>query len=453
MSLKQFIYSDKHFFELLKGSSIAVLFRGYGILAGYILNFVLALYFSAEGVGIYAILWTMIVIASVISKLGFDTAIVRFIASYVSEKKWQNIPKIYTVAIKHTVFSGIVVSAIVIFLAPFFSHTFFDNSPNYLFIILITLGILPLSILQINAETIRGLKKVGMYSALQNGTINTIIILAIVISHFVFPDRIIIPIAIVIALYVVMIFSFFPLTKNIKALPKVPHIINKHKKVLHITIPMLFSSSLFMVMNWTDTLMLSYFMQESIVGVYNTALKIASLNSVVLIAINTIAMPKYAELFKSDKKRFKFFIKQTTTLIFTISLPIVIVLMLFPEFLLSIFGEDFIIGKTALFILAFGQFISSISGSTINILNMTGNEKTAQFILLFSTTINFVLNAILIPQYGLIGAAIATAFTMVLWNVLAVIAIYRKYKFLTYPSLNLFVKQIKNIFQKEVDKC
>lgn len=112
-----------------------------------------------------------------------------------------------------------------------------------------------------------------------------------------------------------------------------------NRELFKITFPMLFSNSLFLLMNWTDTIMLSAFLPESLVGIYVTALKIAALNSVVLVAVNSIAMPKFAELFEQrGTGKFRKFVKQSTLLMFTASLPVLIIIFIFPEWLLSIFG-------------------------------------------------------------------------------------------------------------------
>jgi len=130
-------------------------------------------------------------------------------------------------------------------------------------------------------------------------------------------------------------------------------------------------------------------------------------------------------------------VKHSTLLMFLTSLPVLIAILVFPSFLLGIFGEDFTAGKTALLILAFGQFFSTISGSVINILNMSNRQKTARNIIAICTFINVVLNLILIPIYGINGAAIATATSTILWNLASVLAIYRIFGFVTYPFINI----------------
>ncbi|MCK5536143.1 MAG: polysaccharide biosynthesis C-terminal domain-containing protein, partial [Bacteroidales bacterium] len=118
--------------------------------------------------------------------------------------------------------------------------------------------------------------------------------------------------------------------------------------------------------------------------------------------------------------------QQSTKLIFWISSPLLIIFLLFPSLILGFFGEEFIIGSMALIVLVCGQFINSIVGPVGQIMNMTGYQKVLQYTAIISATMNIMLNYILIPEYGITGAAVATAFSGILWNIMCVIYIYKK---------------------------
>jgi Na+-driven multidrug efflux pump len=81
---------------------------------------------------------------------------------------------------------------------------------------------------------------------------------------------------------------------------------------------------------------------------------------------------------------------------------------------------------------------------------MTGKEKTTMYVLVFSAVVNFFLNFFMIPAFGINGAAYATAISTVLWNLLAVIMIYRYTGVLTYPILK--PAQIKYYLRLLLDK-
>jgi O-antigen/teichoic acid export membrane protein len=198
----------------------------------------------------------------------------------------------------------------------------------------------------------------------------------------------------------------------------------KFKNILDISIPMMLSSSMSFIMNWTAIIMLGMFKTDVEVGVFNVAERIATFTSITLVAINSIAAPKFAEFYgKNDVKGLEKIAKQSNKLIFWTALPIMAVIFLFPSFILGIFGEEFKTGFYALIILTVGQFINAISGSVVSILQMTGKEKVFQNIMVIATLLNVVLNAVLIPRYGIIGAALANMLSMSLWNLSSLIYI------------------------------
>ena len=201
---------------------------------------------------------------------------------------------------------------------------------------------------------------------------------------------------------------------------------------------MLLISSLALIMKWTDTIMLGIFTTEKDVGIYNVAVKISTLTAITLAAINSIAAPKFAEFWgKKDIKNLKRTVHQTTKLIFFSSIPILILIWIFPSYFLKIFGEEFIIGKNALLILSIGQFVNAISGSVVILLNMTGKQVVAQNIVLIGTILNIILNALLIPIYGINGAAIASMISVSFINLSSVFYIKKEFRFVTIylPSL------------------
>jgi O-antigen/teichoic acid export membrane protein len=186
-------------------------------------------------------------------------------------------------------------------------------------------------------------------------------------------------------------------------------------------------------MSWADSIIIGIFRSEFDVGVYNVAIKLAMVSSIVLTAVNSIVAPKLSSSFNNNKTlEFKKIVKDSTKIIFFSAFPIILFLFLFPEFLLSIFGEDFIIGKNALLILLVGQSVSVMSGSVGFILQMTGKEKIFQNILFLALLVNIGLNILLIPTYGILGAAIASTISIVFWNLTSVAYIYKEHQVLTF---------------------
>ncbi len=430
---------DRHLFELLRGSFVALFFKAIGVVSIFLFMYVVSQIYGSDGYGLYSILWAILVFGSVVAKIGFDSSIVKFIAGFYAKKNFKFIKRIYKKGLSWITIIGVAVGIIICLLSKQFSVYFFESDEYADLVVFVGFLVLPFSILNYNAETLKGLKNITAFSLFQNGPI--LIITLMMMGGFVYFRKMPADIMYSLggAILVLVPISFILLRYNFRKkfcvgaghAKKFPL---TNKSILKTTMPMLYAGSLFYIMGWTDTLMISANMSNADVGIYNAALKIATISSTILVAVNSIAMPKYAELVeRNDYLLFRNFVKQTSLLILLISAPFFVMIFAFPTFMLNIFAPDYVLGREALLILACGHFFSAVSGSTIHLLNMTGKEKIARNILLVSALINVVLNYLLIPKFGITGAAIATASTTILWNALAVYFIYRQFGFLTLP--------------------
>ncbi len=199
------------------------------------------------------------------------------------------------------------------------------------------------------------------------------------------------------------------------------------KAIVRRSAPMAISAASFLLMQSLDVFMLTRLTDYETVAYYSVAIKLTLLVSIVLSSVNAVIAPQIAEDFAGQKMQLlKTKIKRSTRLILLITLPIIIFLGLFAMLILSFFGEGYQVAYNSLLILLGGQVINAFCGSIGVYLNMTGKQKVFQFILLSALAINVLLNYILIPLYGMNGAAIATSTSMIIWNLSAVIYIYRK---------------------------
>ena len=183
---------------------------------------------------------------------------------------------------------------------------------------------------------------------------------------------------------------------------------------------MALSAISYFLMQSTDILFISAYDTFESVAYYSIAVKLATVTALALISVNIVTAPKIAST--HNEKNFselKLILKKATRINVLISLPIIILLLCFSEYILSMFGSNYIFAKNALWILLFAQFFNSITGPSALYLNMTGRQKKLNVILLISLIINILLNILLVPAFGMLGAAIATTTSFVLSKVFA----------------------------------
>lgn len=114
--------------------------------------------------------------------------------------------------------------------------------------------------------------------------------------------------------------------------------------------------------------------------------------------------------------------------------PIFLAIVILGPFLIGLFGVAEV-GEayTYLIILSLGQLANAFAGPVLNVLNMTGYEKSARNTMLVTAAANIALNALLIPIFGPLGAAIATSATMLVWNFWAGYLVWRYHGIITVP--------------------
>ncbi len=194
------------------------------------------------------------------------------------------------------------------------------------------------------------------------------------------------------------------------------------------SIPLFLSGFTVVAMRFTDVTMLGIFLDEAQVGVYAAASMFAIfLSSSVNMSINSIIAPMVAtEHGRKNTENITHIFISTTRWMLYISLPVAVFVILARHHVMLIFGERFLTdGPMVLFILTIGHTVNCITGGTGNILSMTGHQHKELGSNIVAMALNVVLNLLLIPAYGIIGAAIATSSTLVAANALRVIWVYR----------------------------
>lgn len=197
---------------------------------------------------------------------------------------------------------------------------------------------------------------------------------------------------------------------------------------LKTSLPMLGVTLSAMFIQHADILLIGHFLQPNDVGVYSVYMKISSLVSFATISISAMFSPTVAALYKkSDFPELKKYAKRTTLVTSVFALFFGILLLLTHEQILGFYTYDFLVEKKTLFILILVPIIHSFFGASGHFLNMTGSQNRFLVIIIFGAMLNLIGNLVLIPKYGIQGAAVASLVSVFAWNVAAMILIKMKH--------------------------
>jgi O-antigen/teichoic acid export membrane protein len=432
-SLKNIINNFKEN-EMLSKSFSAFVLKIIGSLLGYVFLLLVTRTAGAQAWGVFALCLAVLNIVSIISRFGLDIALLRYIPEYLPDlSKVRDLVKkgIWLVFIL-----SVGISFGLYFLSGVISNTVFQKPNLFPFIQIISFALIPFSLSLVIAQSFRGLKEIGYFAFFsQPARYVFAIIFFFSFSYFGLIEQGKVPIySYVTGMFCVFFFGARLLLRKIDGFKDLTFSISI-SRMIKTASPMMLSSSIYLLIASIDTIMIGIYSNESDVGIYNVAIRVSGLVAFSLAAISSISAPKFSETYNNaDKEGFKKVVHESSRLIFLSTIPIIIILAIFNKYILLFFGNEFIAGAGVLYVLLLGQFSNTFSGSLGFILQMTGNEKIFRNILTLALIINIVLNLILIPEVGIIGAAIASASSLIIWNILSLIYIKKEFGFWTFEK-------------------
>lgn len=153
------------------------------------------------------------------------------------------------------------------------------------------------------------------------------------------------------------------------------------------------------------------------VAAYYPALRISEFATFGLIAINAAVAARLSTAYaRKDRALLQSTLTRAAILSMSSTIALVIALFLFEDFLLGLFGGVAESGRTALTILLLGQIVVAGTGSVGVLMAMSGQERFAAGAGFVVLVVNVGLHFLLVPLFGINGAALATAVSVVLWN-------------------------------------
>nr|MDA3878674.1 polysaccharide biosynthesis C-terminal domain-containing protein [Halothiobacillus sp.] len=180
-----------------------------------------------------------------------------------------------------------------------------------------------------------------------------------------------------------------------------------------------------LINNQADIIMLGWFGSAAEVGIYHVAVQGATLVAFGLQVANAVMAPHFARLYTlGDMDKLQRLVTASARVVLLVALPLALAFVFAGGTIVTwVFGEGFAASHLPLAILALGQLANVAFGSVGFLLNMTGNERHTARVLWQTALLNVVLNGLLIPFYGMVGAAVASAVSLLTWNALLFVCV------------------------------
>ncbi len=424
------LFADTKFYEILTGSIWALGAKVIATALGLVTMIIIARMYGADVLGIVSILQSFFILTTIFSVLGTNTSILRLIPEHIAR---YSPGSAFTVYRKTQYFVGsvsIILGGILFACSGFIAETVFSKPHLQFYFALAAVFIVFKSLMLLNQQAVRGLRLIRAFAFMQLLPQLSKLLLLLPITFLFFHQNN--PVYALLGSFVVTALVGAWIMNRVFKQKSIPGDLQQPmpmKDILTISLPMLMTSTMMFIIGQTGVLMLGMFRPEAEGGYYSIAVKLATLTSFVLTAINSMAAPKFSELYHSGKIDDLFYIaKKSAKLVFWSTTPVLLGFLVFGKPILqTVFGPDFAVAYPALVILVLGQFVHSVAGATGYFMNMTGNQNMFRNIVCIAALANVILNLLLIPQYGIYGSAVAAMVSVMFWNISTLI--YIKYKF------------------------
>lgn len=414
--------------ELLKGGGISLFLKLGGVGLSYLLVWFITTTFGAEVFGYYTFFISVITILSILLTFGVDIYALRFSSEFITKQQWDEVSSLTLSSYSSVSILWILLSVILIlFSSPVAS--LFSVEVEFIYGILIVL--LPFSLLKLNYQFFRSIKWITIYSLFKSVLIpflTFVTLFFLVQSDGLDLLNVYLPISAysfsVILLVTSGSYIWFKFLTRKTVLTKVLKKVRednrfKFYKLISRSFPFMLASSIILIGNQVDQVLIKILDSSEMLGIYMVAFKISMVISFPLVAINTISAPKFSEYFGlNDMKNLEATAKYTSNLCMFVSMIPFLIIMIFASQLLSFFGDEFTTATDVLRLLAVGQYITASFGSVGILLQMTDNQNILFITSLITITLHILLIIILLPIYGILGVAIASISTLFLRNLI-----------------------------------
>src|SRR5690554_2273148 len=426
-------FLDEHTIEVLNKSIASTFVKVAGLIVGLFLSVFLGRTLGADGLGIINLTNRIVYMLAVIILLGMKDVVVKEIAIAFNKKNYRHIGRVMQTAYWINGVFALIITIPLILLAPWLSVSIF-NEPRLTFPLVISLlSLVPYVFSYLFSSALVGAKKIWQSNLVDQTLSILVTTLLLVILWLAKHDISINVVAICYAVgkvFVTIAIGWYwgrVYRYNTKA-DFIP------RPLIRVSIPLFLSTSAAIVITNVDAIFLAGLSNTADVGLYTVAVRIAFLTSFFLQVTNASVSPKIASLYEEGRiNELEKMIQRVTTGLLVVGAIPVVILLLFGNYILQLWGSEFADAHVILIILSAGQLFNIGTGAVAQLLIMTGHRRENTLVTVGFMMLNLLLNYTLISLYGIVGAAIAYSFTIAGLNVVRVFIAKRKIGVLTIP--------------------
>lgn len=434
------------FKQKLKGDLVAPMIRtfiarGIAAVGGLLLIVVLGRLHGPAGVGVFALAQSIYLGAGILARYGMDNALMR----YVGQDHTSCTVTLYLRwALTKTALLSLAAAAVV-YLFRHLLAQWFDTPELAHLLAGVSLAIPSFTLAFVLGGFMKGIRKPATACLLENGSISLIASFFVVLLAYTWPQLGIAAAgwAMAMAAWLILGQGIWQTWRWIAQQNWISDETPISARRFASTSQAFFVLSLARLMQQVIGVMIAgWLLNSADLGLFRSAERAAFLITFILLVINAVFPPRFATLYhKGDLAGLSRLARKGAVLGILLALPILLICLLVPHWLLGLFGTEFVPAANLLRIIALAQLINVATGSVGLLLNMTGHEVLMRNIALSCNVLGLLLFFLLIFLLGTLGAALALAIVLVLQNLIALVFVWRKLGIWILPVPN-FLKWI-----------
>ena len=414
--------------RLIKGAIGSFGLKIFSSALAFAMSVIFARFLGKSGLGTYGYATTWVNLLGIPAALGLNLLMVREIAVYQNKAQYGLMKGLLRWANLAVLIVSIAVGSIATVVAWGLKG---DSDTTLFFAIALSMVTLPIiSLRSLKLGAMKGLHKIVLGEMPDSVFAPIIIIILTVAAYFLLGDNFSVFWVLgvkIIASFITFIVGSIWLLKSLPVQIKQAIPEYQSKKWMGAALPFMFLGTSQLLNSRIDILMLGSVKGVEAVGIYIVISGITKLTVFVHQASNSVLAPAIATLYSEGKiRQLEKMVRKSMLSVFAVSLVMGGILMLLGNQVLLIFGEEFLPGRTAMNILIIGSIFTSFTGAVGMLLNMTGHQNDTAIAVGASAVLNIILNLILIPKWGINGAATATTTSLILINIIKAISVKKK---------------------------
>jgi len=420
--------------RLMASAVRALAIRALGPGIAFAMSVLIVRLLGAEGSGVFYLASTLVLAGAVAGRCGLDTTLLRFAGAAWGSGDPAGVMGLKRNAIRITTLVGAAMTLTIVTSADWLSRAVFAEPELGEVMKVASFAIVPSALINLQASLLKSIARPGR-AALVEGVAMPLLVTSLLALAMLFVS---VDATVVAGCYLAgtiltallagrILAHCLPAAEAVHRLPL--------RGLMKSAVPLLWVDLMNFALVWALLLLIGVLASSSEVGIYNAAQRLTMQVGLLVTLFGSVTAPRFAAL-HADKhlETIDRLAVRTTRYVSLLASPFLVILLVWPEPVLALFGPEFRSAATPVRVLAMGQLVNALSGPVGYLLVVTGHERDLRNCQIVTVCLVLALGTVLIGHHGAIGAAIAGSVALVFNNLASLWLVHHRTGLRLHPG-------------------